>query len=310
MSYVSSGSRSPSGSFESAARCTTASKPSRSSGLDVTQVAARCAGTALGGLAEVAPSKKKVSSPTTSCPASRSIGHQHGADVAVMAGDEHAHQSLNLPRRERSCDASHDRQRQLPARERLGVAARRARLHAAQPHQAEERLRVEPVFVRWLGNDSSERGPSPRRSPRRSERRRSECRGRRRTSGSRTRGSGGRGTYSRSARKEPVILVEVEPRVRQDELGSTLPSAPRRRPSPRRQRTGRSRRGTRARRLVLRCASKERLRARPGLLATIAVGREHDPRDVDVGTRTRQLEQRRAAADLDVVGVAPERGRA
>ena len=45
--------------------------------------------------------------------------------------------------RGRTSRGEHD----LPARERLGEPLRRDRLHPAQPHQAEERLAVEPVLA-------------------------------------------------------------------------------------------------------------------------------------------------------------------
>jgi hypothetical protein len=53
--------------------------------------------------------------------------------------------------------------------------------------------------------------------------------------------------------------------------------------------------------------AEERGRALPGLVLAAAGGRENDPGHLEAGDAAREREQGRAAADLDVVGVAPER---
>ena len=92
-------------------------------------------------------------------------------------------------------------QRELAARERLGVPARRRGFHPAEPHQPEEQLLVEPVLVAL----ARETRPTISRAFSRASSfdtgtKTFGGRGRRRTSGSRTRGSGGRARCSTSAR--------------------------------------------------------------------------------------------------------------
>ena len=59
-----------------------------------------------------------------------------------------------------------------------------------------------------------------------------------------------------------------------------------------------------------RAPREEHLRARPRLALPLALRAEHDPRHLELGLRAREREQRRPAADLDVVGVrAEQRGR-
>jgi hypothetical protein len=73
ISYVTSGLRSPTGSFESAARWITASKPS-SSRAEMSRMSQVSSVAAVGASPNPHAPKKPVSIPTTSWPASVSIG--------------------------------------------------------------------------------------------------------------------------------------------------------------------------------------------------------------------------------------------
>ena len=111
---------------------------------------------------------------------------------------------------------------------------------------------------------------------------------------------------------EPVVLVEVVPRVREDEVRATrgafsssktsFTSPPTYGRNPSRKSwthdlaSRRRRRGTRPR--SARASSR-----------ALAGRAEHDPVDLELGLRASQREQRPAAADLDVVGVGAERRR-
>ena len=90
---------------------------------------------------------------------------------------------------------------QLPAVERLGQAVRGGALHPADPRHRPEQVGGEPGLARLGGEGLQHQGDLPlqRRRGERDEEVR-EFRSRRRTSGSRTRGSGGCARCSRSAR--------------------------------------------------------------------------------------------------------------
>ena len=135
------------------------------------------------------------------------------------------------------------------------------------------------------------------------------CRDRRRTSGSRTRGSGGRGTCSRSARTRAGGPGADRARwwVKIRSGRDVALQSPRSSPSPRRRGTGGSRRGSpRRRRCDVANPARNCVGARPCLALAAAARAEHDPVHLGVGLLLGEPEDRASAADLDVVGMRPE----
>ena len=188
-------------------------------------------------------------------------------------------------------------------------AYRRSALHPAQPGQAEEGLLVPPVAPgSGTGTPCQQARPSPARAPRPAGRTGWAGRGRRPTWGSR----------SRSTRWSRQTVG--------DELGdsrwswcassgsgrrTTSTSCPRRRPraaaSPRPSPTAAARRAGRYARSVDLATREEQLAGGPGLLEPrCGEPVEHEHGDRQAGPAPARLQQRSAAADLDVVRVGAE----
>ena len=147
-------SRSPSGSFDSAARWTPRRSRARCSGptsrmshrIDSTSA---IAGTA-GGTRTCTARTGRCRGRRPRARASSEHGDEHGADVAEVAGDEDAHDGISLSDVE------------LGAVERLGAAAGGAALDAAQPEQRPDRCpRVEPAAA-LLAREAVEDRPTLR----------------------------------------------------------------------------------------------------------------------------------------------------
>src|SRR5439155_14834461 len=127
-----------------AARCSTASSPTRSAGSTSRRsIPTRGTETSPSSGPNVHPRYRSVSSPTTSCPAPRSTGtstapmYPRCPVTTILTG-------RSRPAGPRGASPAEDG---LPGVEGFRVAARRVRLHPPQAHEAEERVLGEPPLL-------------------------------------------------------------------------------------------------------------------------------------------------------------------